>query len=396
MDFFAYRFDCWPIEYIKQGLLIGSDDQIDGKANFENRKAIIDGFFDDGNLTYQLGDGSQPPFKIGNELFLRRYKTWKIDAEDEAEENAERQRVKLEMLEASKQLEAELEKKKEENAEKNIREVVEEEEVKKLPKCDNDSLYAGRVIYHHDGVTVLRIQKKRELKGEDKNYNQIEYKENYVSSMVILVVRDNCQYVFIEAVRRAFAPATLSYIIESTLNRLLMVKYHVMAQVKPIRRLDDFWEFLFDKQTRGSALKRLHFKFGYPNMPWPDELLGGRFKRLGLNLNAEAEIILKGQHGQPLTLSTKDGERDPDINDMARYSCDKGNITTAHFMDGTKATFGYRQTGSVKVALPNALDNLQEHVSSTLFPQQVSEDIILKANEVRRMNDGLALPKDEG
>ena len=363
---------------------MGSDDEIDGRANFENRKAIIDGFFEEGDRTYFLGDGSQPPFKVGNELFLRRYKTKKIDAEDEAEENAERQRVKLEMEAASEKLEE----KKAENAEKNIREVVEEEEVRRLPKSDNDSLFAGRVIYHHDGVTVIRVQKKRELKGEDKNYRQIEYKENYVSSMVILVVRDDCQYVFVEAVRRAYAPATLSYIIESTLNRLLMVKYHVMAQVKPIRRLDDFWEFLFDKQTRGSALKRLHFKFGYPNMPWPDELLGGRFKRLGLDLNAEAEIILKGQHGQPLTLNTKDGERDPDINDMARYSCDKGNITTAHFMDGTKATFGYRQTGSVKVALPNALDNLQEHVSSTLFPQQVSEDIILKAQEVRRLNEG--------
>jgi hypothetical protein len=382
MDFFAYRFDCWPIEFEKQGLS-GSDDEIDGKKNFENRKEIINRLFDEGDRTYQLGDGSQPAFKVGNELFLRRYKTWKIDPEDEAEENAERQRVKLEMEAASKQLEE----KKAENAEKNIREVVEEEEVRKLPKAEGDSLYAGRVIYHKDGVTVIRVQKKRELKGENKDYRQIEYKENYVSSMVILVVRDNCQYVFVEAVRRAFAPATLSYIIESTLNRLLMVKYHVMAQVKPVRRLDDFWEFLFNKQTRGAALKKLHFKFDYPNMPWPDELLGGRFKRLGIDLNAEAEIILKGQHGQPLKLNTKDGERNPDINDMARYSCDKGNITTAHFFDGTKATFGYRQTGSVKVGLPNTLDNLQEHVASTLFPQQVSEDIILKANEVRRMNE---------
>ena len=381
MDFYAYRFDCWPIEYENKGLM-KVDDGIDGRANFDNRKTIIDGFFDDGDRPYQLGDGSQPPFKVGNELFLRRYKTKKIDAEDEAEENAERQRMKLEMQEASKQLE----KKKEEYAEKNIREVVEEEEVRKLPKCDMDSLYAGRVIYHHDGVTVLRIQKKRELKGENKDYKHIEYKENYVSSMVVLVVRDGCQYVFIEAVRRAFAPATLSYIIESTLNRLLMVKYHVMAQVKPVRRLDDFWEFLFDKQTRGAALKKLHFKFDYPNMPWPDELLGGRFRRLGLDLNAEAEIILKGQHGQTLMLSTKDGERNPDINDMARYSCDKGNITTARFYDGTKATFGYRQTGSVKIGLPEELDHLQEHVSTSLFPQQVNEDIILKAQEVRRMN----------
>lgn len=386
MDFFAYRFDCWPIEFEKQGLT-GSDDEIDGRANFENRKAIIDGFFEEGDRTYLLGDGSQPPFKVGNELFLRRYKTKKIDAEDEAEENAERQRVKLEMEAASEKLEAELEEKKAEYAEKNIREVVEEEEVKRLPKADNDSLYAGRVIYHHDGVTVIRVQKKRELKGEDKDYRHIEYKENYVSSMVILVVRDNCQYVFVEAVRRAFAPATLSYIIESTLNRLLMVKYHVMAGVKPVRRLDDFWEFLFDKQTRGAALKKLHFKFDYPNMPWPDDLLGGRFKRLGLDLNAEAEIILKGQHGQPLMLNTKSGERNPDINDMARYSCDKGNITNASFYDGTKATFGYRQTGSVKVNLSDKLDKLQAHVSPTLFPQQVSEDIILKAQEVSRMNE---------
>ena len=386
MEFVAYRFDCWPIEYENKGPLMQVDDGINGRANFENRKAIINGFFDDGDRPYLLGDGSQPPFKVGNELFLRRYKIAKIDPEDEAEENAERQRVKLEMKAASEQQEAEMEKMKEAYREKNIREVVEEEEVRKLPKSEGDSLYAGRVIYHHDGVTVLRVQKKRELKGENKDYKHIEYKENYVSSMVVLVVRERCQYVFIEAVRRAFAPATLSYIIESTLNRLLMVKYHVMAQVKPVRRLDDFWEFLFEKQTRGAALKKLHFKFDYPNMPWPDELLGGRFRRLGVDLNAEAEIILKGQHGQPLRLSTKDGERDPDINDMARYSCDKGNITNASFYDGTKATFGYRQTGSVKVDLPNELDHLQEHQSSTLFPRQVSEDIIRKAQEVRRMN----------
>ena len=37
-------------------------------------------------------------------------------------------------------------------------------------------------------------------------------------------------------------------------------------------------------------------------MPWPDDLLGGRFKRLGVDLNAEADIILKGQHGGDLLL----------------------------------------------------------------------------------------------
>jgi hypothetical protein len=41
---------------------------------------------------------------------------------------------------------------------------------------------------------------------------------------------------------------------------------------------------------------------------------------------------------------------------------------------------------AIQVDLPNELDHLQEHQSSTLFPRQVSEDIILKAQEVRRMN----------
>ena len=118
------------------------------------------------------------------------------------------------------------------------------------------------------------------------------------------------------------------------------------------------------------------------------EVLLPRLKQCLNEADIEAEIILKGHHGQPLRLNTKDGERDPDINDMARYSCDKGNITTAHFFDGTKATFGYKQTGSVKVGLPDELDKLQEHVSSTLFPSNVSEEIILKAQEVRRLNEG--------
>ena len=383
MEFIAYRFDCRPIE-LEENALTETMDKIDGRANFQNRKAIIDGFFDDGDRNYVLGDGTQPAFKVGNELTLRRYKIKKLEPEDEAEENAERQRQGLVVGDAQMVMEdTEIKYSKPEGEEQKS---VGEEEVKHLPKSEQDSLYAGRIIYHHDGVTVLRVQKKRALKGETKDYKQIEYNENYVSSMVVLVIRDGYQFVFIEAVRRAFAPATLSYIMESTFNRMLMVKYHVMAQVKPIRRLDDFWDFLNDKQTRGAALKRLHFKFDYPNMPWPDSLLGGRFKLLGVDLNAEAEVILKGQHGQPLTLNTKSGERNPDINDMARYSCDKGNVTNASFMDGTKSSFGYKQTGSVKVALPNELDSLQQHQQAELFPREVSEEIILRAKEVRNIN----------
>ena len=384
MDFIAYRFDCWPIE-LEENDFDKTVDKIDAWENFRKRKEIIDGFFGDGDREYTLGSGTSPIFKIGNELTLRRYRIKKLEPEDEAEENAERQRLGLVI--GDEELEMDDTKFQPSTLEDEPLMPIKESDIKHLPKSDQDSLYAGRIIFHNDGVTVLRVQKKRALKGETKDYRQIEYDENYVSSIVVLVIRDGFQYVFIEAGRRAFAPATLSYIIESTLNRLLMSKYHVMAQVKPIRRLDDFWNFLNDKQTRGSALKRLHFKFDFPNMPWPDNLLGGRFKILGTDLNAEAEVILKGQHGQPLRLNTKSGERNPDINDMARYSCDKGNVTNAIFMDGTKANFGYKQTGNVKIALSDELDKMQRHQQIDMFPDILSEEIILKAKELHNLND---------
>ena len=383
MDFIAYRFDCWPIELetLENGLQL---DKVDGKTNFEKRIDIINGFFDEGERRYLLGDGSRPLFKQGNELVLRRYRTKRLSPEDAAEENAERQRQGLITDEEAIPSEQMVVKSKSKADEK---ELITESEVKKLPKSEQDTTYVGRIVYHHDGVTVLRVQKKRELKGENKDFRQVVYSENDARSMVVMVVRDGLQYVFIEAVRRAFAPATLSYIVESTLNRLLMVEYNVMVQVKPVRRLDDFWKVIMDKQLSGVGLKRLHFKFDYPNMPWPDDLLGGRFKRLGMDLNAEADIILKGQHGQPLRINTKSGERNKDINSMARYSCDRGNGLDAVFTDNSATNFGYRQTGDVTLSLNEELKRLQGD-QEQVFPEYLSEDIILKANTVKSMNDG--------
>ena len=94
MDVIAYRFDCWPIELEtpENGLQL---DKVDGRTNFEKRIDIINGFFDEGERRYLLGDGSRPLFKQGNELVLRRYRTKRLSPEDAAEENAERQRQGL-------------------------------------------------------------------------------------------------------------------------------------------------------------------------------------------------------------------------------------------------------------------------------------------------------------
>lgn len=376
MDFTAYRFDCWPIEFETPELDMEME-KIDGRANFKKRTEIINAFFGDEDRTYTLGDGSKPPFKQGNELILRRYRTKAIPAEDEEEEKEERQRMGLSVDEDGGSTVCKTEE------EKN--DAVQEEAVRKLPKSAQDSIYAGRMLYHHDGVTVMKVQKRRELKGENKDFRKVVYSENYASQMAVIVARDNLQYVLIESPRRAFAPATMSYIIESTLNRLLMVEYNVMLQVRPVRRKEEFWGVVNEKQQRGVAVKSLHFKLDYPNMPWPDRLLGERINRVIQEINAQGEFILKGQHGQPMKLNTKVGERDKDVDDLVRYSCNKGNSLSVAYSDGSRTKFGNIQTGNVTVALPEDMLQSQNHA---LFPNEIAKEVILAAKSVSSMNDG--------
>lgn len=371
MELIAYRFDCWPI-YIKDSVF--TDDENEeyekAKANFAQRTEIIDKLFDAGDRDYALGDGSHAPFKRVNDLILRRYKPLKKEEQYEDE-------VSQALLDGDI---------KQANALRNMVVQPTIEELVKMPKSEYDSYHPARIIYHKDGYTVLRIQKKRPLEGEDKNYNSVIYKENYVSSLVILVSRLGCQFMLIENTRRTYSPATVSLIMESTLNRLLMTEYRMSAVVHPIRRLSDFWKQLNEMQQYGRQILKLRFKFDYQNMAWPDELMGLRFRRLGLDLDAEADIIIKGHHGAPLRLNTKEGERNEDVNDMARYSCDKGNKAYAYFDDGTFTTFGSQQTGDVKVMMSDKIGEVQNNTNPELFPTDLTDAISEKVNTLKVMN----------
>lgn len=389
MKFIAYHFDCWPVkDHTPAGAMMS--EKVDGEANFKNRIGIINSLFEVDTCHYTLGDGSTPVFKQDSNLVLRYYKIKKTAAEQETDANAERQRLGMtiddQLAKPDNHLPVSIPSKKE-DIQYSLPLLFDDEDV--LPMSQHDILYAGRLVYHHEGVTILRVQKKQRLTGEDINFKPVMYSQNYASQMVILVARNGLQYVFVESIRKAFSPATLSYIIESTLNRLLKVKYNVMLQVSPVRKLSDFWQTVNQKQQSGVALRTMHFKFGYPNMPWPDDLLGGRFKKLGMELNADADIILKGHHGQPLNISTKSGERDADINSMARYSCDRGNEVVVTYSDRSKTSFGYKQTGTVDVDFSDRLNDMHTNCSCEMFPEFVSDEIAHKAKAVKNMNEGV-------
>ena len=194
------------------------------------------------------------------------------------------------------------------------------------------------------------------------------------------------QYILIENTRKTYAPATIARCFEHTFNRLLMSKYHMMCTVNPILKLSEFWNQLDNFIQMGHRIKSLRFKFDYPNMPWPDDLLGGRFKRLGKKLNAEAEVKFRGQHGQMLDIQTKEGERDPDINSMARYSCDKGNKSFTELDDKSVHSFGHKQAGTVTVCLSDKFGEVQENKNPELFPEDYGKKVMEEARKLSMLN----------
>ena len=371
MDLIAYRFDCWPLQLAKTGFEETDKETTENtKKNFENRLEVLNSLFgSDKDVHYQLS-GSQPLFKYNNDLILRSYKQSKVLFwDDDLEEKFS------EALREGKLKEAEC-----------LKEIKKPDNNVKIPSSRYDDIVPARIIYSYEGVYVIRIQKGRPLEGEDKNYHSVKYNENYVSSLVVLIIKEGRQFLLIEDTRRTYAPSTIAQIFECTFNRLLMGKYHLMATVNAIRRLSDFWNTLSNMQSQGRSIKKLRFKFDYPNMPWPDELLGGRFKRLGKDLNAETDIVIKGQHGQNLNLNTKEGERDEDINSMARYTCDKGNKAYAYYDDKTCTSFGSQQSGKVIVQLSDSLGEIQKNKTPELFPEKYNSEILEKANAIKMMN----------
>ena len=103
-------------------------------------------------------------------------------------------------------------------------------------------------------------------------------------------------------------------------------------------------------------------------------------------MNAESELMFKGQHGQMLDIQTKEEDRDPDVNSMARYSCDKGNKAFTELDDKSVHSFGYKQAGTVTVFLPDKIGEVQENKNPELFPEDYGQKVMEEACNLSILN----------
>ena len=217
------------------------------------------------------------------------------------------------------------------------------------------------VLYAREGFYVMRVQNKTLLSSEREWEKR--YDVNEPSCLVILANTYGRQLLLVEA-NGAFGSSkkrstqAVCTIFEDTFKAMLMPQ-KLDVNFRPHYGTRDVWKCMMEKYDQGIALKSLYFEFDYPNMAEDARLLGGYFKKIGIDLNAAQEYKLKGHHGQPLNFDPRAKKRNPDIVSIVEYGGKTGNKQVHVFMDGTKMTFDADKLGiSVLQALGKLLSIL--------------------------------------
>ena len=217
------------------------------------------------------------------------------------------------------------------------------------------------VLYAREGFYVMSVQNKTLLSSEREWERR--YDINEPSCLVILANTYGRQLLLVEA-NGAFGSSkkrstqAVCTIFEDTFKAMLMPQ-KLDVNFRPHYGTTDVWKCMMEKYKQGIALKSLYFEFDYPNMAEDARLLGGYFKKIGIDLNAAQEYKLKGHHGQPLNFDPNEQKRNPDIASIVEYGGKTGNKQVHVFMDGTKMTFNADKLGiSVLQALGKLLSIL--------------------------------------
>lgn len=99
-----------------------------------------------------------------------------------------------------------------------------------------------------------------------------------------------------------FTLAKAAFTKERIMYRLPMTNYPMMGMVNLNCGMSDFRPVLNEQ-----------FQIRQFRMPWNDKLLGFRFRDIGRDLEAEAEVIIKEHHVTPLQPDIMEGERNRNL-----------------------------------------------------------------------------------
>ncbi len=204
----------------------------------------------------------------------------------------------------------------------------------------NRPFLIAKMLYAHRSFYVMSVQNHTMLHRE-VNWVKDDLL-NMPSCIVIIANTEDRQLLLVES-NAAFSNTKLvAKIFQDSLEAVLRDK-KLNITFRPHYSPDKFWEFMEKKKKYGVGLKYLKCHFDYPNMAEDAKLLGSFFEEFGVDMNAEMDYTIKGQHGQPLNCDSKN--RNSHLESIVKYGGKTGNKLQAGYMDNSKQTYDANHVG---------------------------------------------------
>lgn len=335
MKFEAYNYQCSPAEW-DGGLFTEEANRYreEALAAMDRHLEIIDELLTNENVPYPQGTGMSLPFKEGETLRLLR--------------------LNSRMRPSSKpEVQTEL----------------------------NRPFLIAKVLYAHSSFYVLSVQNHTMLHRE-VNWEK-EDLLNQPSCIVIIANTEGRQLLLVESNTAFKYTKTVAKIFQDTLGALLR-SHNLNINFRPHYSPYKFWEHLENKLVFGVGLKYVKCHFDYPNMAADAKLLGSFFEEFGVDMNAEMDYTIRGQHGQPLNCDPKNKNRH--MESIIDYAGRTGNKLLACYMDGGKQPYDADHVGISTLVVE---ESLRKTIS-----QMVKENLV-EAAQYKLLNDDNGALRDK-
>ena len=204
----------------------------------------------------------------------------------------------------------------------------------------NRPFLIAKMLYAHSGFYLLSVQNHTMLHREmmwvkDDLLNQ-------PSCIVIIANTEGRQLLLVEDNTAFSSTRVVAKIFQDSLEALLRDR-KLKITFRPHYSPGMFWEHLEKKLKYGIGLKYLKCHFDYPNMAQDAKLLGSFFEEFGVDMNAEMDYTMKGQHGQPLNCDPQN--RNSHLESIIEYGGKTGNTFQAGYMDKSRQTYDADHVG---------------------------------------------------
>lgn len=316
MKFEAYNYQCSPAEW-DGGLFTEEANRYreEALAAMDRHLEIIDELFTTEKVPYPQGAGMTQPFKDGNTFCLLR--------------------LNSRMRPSSKpEVQTEV----------------------------NRPFLIAKMLYAHSSFYVMSVQNHTMLHRE-MHWVKDDLL-NMPSCIVIIANTVGRQLLLVENNTAFSTTKTVARIFQDTLKALLIDK-KLNINFRPHYSPDKFWEHMEKKAEFGVGLKYVKCHFDYPNMAEDAKLLGSYFEEFGVDMNAEMDYTIKGQHGQPLNCDPKN--RNKHLESIIEYGGKTGNKVQSGYMDNSKQTYDADHVGiSTLVAEEKLRKCIQQMVKEIL------------------------------